>query len=179
MMLILLATAGVISLVFVAERIYFYPIKYKEEVFSASERFGVDKSLIFATAQVESNFNKDAVSNKGAVGVMQIKPSTAEFIAQKLGVSDYDLFDAKTNIDFGSWYLSYLISRFKNVNTAVCAYNAGETKVRSWLNNQEFSLDKITLFKIPYPETSAYLKKIEKSSKKYRKLYRYILDKSF
>ena len=98
--IILLATAGVISLVFVAERIYFYPLKFKEEVFSASERFGVDKSLIFATAQVESNFNKHAVSNKGAIGVMQIKPSTAEFIAQKLGVEDYDLFDAKTNIDF-------------------------------------------------------------------------------
>ena len=177
--IILLATAGVISLVFVAERIYFYPLKFKEEVFSASERFGVDKSLIFATAQVESNFNKHAVSNKGAIGVMQIKPSTAEFIAQKLEVEDYDLFDAKTNIDFGAWYLSYLILRFKNVDTAVCAYNAGETIVRKWLNNKEYSIDKTTLFKIPYPETSAYLKKIKKSSKKYQKLYVHILDKSF
>ncbi len=178
-MIILLATAGVISLVFVAERIYFYPLKYKEEIISASERFGVDKTLIFATAQVESNFNKDAVSSKGAIGIMQIKPSTAEFIAQKLKITEYDLFNAETNIAFGSWYLKYLLQRFTDEKTAICAYNAGETIVKKWLNSTEFSLDKTTLFKIPYPETSAYLKKIEKSRKKYQKLYRYILDKSF
>ena len=178
-LIILLVTVGVVSVVFVAERIYFYPLKFKEEVFSSSNEFGVDSALIFATAQVESNFNKEAVSSKGAIVIMQIKPSTAEFIAQKLGVSDYDLFDAKTNIRFGSWYLSYLITRFKNVDTAICAYNAGETIVRKWLNNKEYSIDKTTLFKIPYPETLAYLKKIKKSRKKYQKLCVHILDKSF
>lgn len=170
-----LTWAILISFNFVNRRCY--PLKFREEVFSACEDFSIDKALVFAVIKVESDFNKDAVSSKGAVGLMQIKPSTAEYIAQKTFTTSYDLYSPKTNIRFGVWYLRYLILRFEDISVALCAYNAGEGNVSLWLKNREYSLDGRTLNKIPYPETDAYLKKIEKSRKKYVKLYVHILDK--
>ena len=154
-----------------------YPIDFKQEVFSACEEFSLSPTLVFAIIKVESDFNPNAVSNKGAVGLMQILPTTAEYIAKKLSVDEYDLFEPKTNIRFGVWYLRYLLLRFEDYKTALCAYNAGEGKVASWLKKIEFSTDGRTLSTIPYPETEQYLKKIEKSLKNYVKLYAYILDK--
>ena len=159
------------------QRHYFYPLKYKSEVYSACDEFDVDKALIFAVIKTESGFDKNAVSNKGAVGLMQIKPSTADYVAKKLGLTEYSLFDARDNVRIGVFYLKMLIIRFGDVNTALCAYNAGEGKVATWLKNKEYSRDGKTFFNVPYKETSNYLKKIEKSSKKYSKLYVHILDK--
>ena len=161
----------------VAQRHYFYPLKYSEEVFSACGEFEVDKALVFAVIKTESGFNKDAVSNKGAVGLMQLKPSTADYVAKKLGESEYSLFDASDNIRLGVYYLKMLTVRFGDVKIALCAYNAGEGKVAQWLKDEKYSSDGKTLFSVPYKETADYLKKIEKTSKKYSKLYVHILDK--
>ena len=69
---------------FVQKR-YIYPKKHEEIVKSFSYEFSVDENLIFATIKVESNFNEKAVSSAGAIGLMQIMPKTAEFIAKNLG----------------------------------------------------------------------------------------------
>jgi soluble lytic murein transglycosylase len=159
------------------QRHYFYPLKYKNEVFSTCDEFGVDKALVFAVIKTESGFDKDAVSNKGAVGLMQIKPSTAEYVAKKLGLTDYSLCNEKDNVRIGVFYLKMLIVKFGDVKTALCAYNAGEGNVSLWLKNSDYSRDGKTIFNVPFKETSDYLKKIEKSSKKYSKLYVNILDK--
>ena len=159
------------------QRHYFYPLKYSSEIFSACDEFEIDKSLIFAVIKTESGFDREAVSNKGAVGLMQLKPSTAEYVAKKLGVKEYSLFDAKDNVRLGVFYLKSLIIKFGDVKTALCAYNAGEGKVTLWLKNSDYSRDGKTIFNVPYKETSDYLKKIEKSSEKYSKLYAHILDK--
>ena len=161
----------------VIQRQYFYPIKYSSEVFTACEEFGVDKALVFAVIKTESSFNKDAVSNKGAVGLMQLKPSTAEYVAKKIGVSEYSLLDARDNIRLGVYYLKMLLIRFRDEKTALCAYNAGEGKVALWLKNTDYSHDGKTIFRVPYKETSDYIEKIEKSREKYLKLYVNILDK--
>lgn len=157
---------------------YLYPLKYKEIVFLYADLYGVDRALVFATIKEESSFDKNAKSNKGAVGLMQITLSTAEFIAKKLGESDYDLLNENTNIKFGAYYLGYLLDKFKVVETAICAYNAGEGRIRGWLKDSEKSKDGITLTYIPYKETREYLEKIVKSFEKYKKLYGNILDKS-
>ena len=105
---------------------------------------------------------------------MQIKLSTANYVASLYSMptlTEYELFDPKTNIEYGCMYLNYLSKKFENTNTMLASYNAGETVVRSWLNNKEYSFDKISLNNIPYKETNNYVKKINKNIKYYKKIY--------
>ena len=154
-----------------------YPLYYKEQVIKYSALYGVDSALVFATIKVESNFDYMAKSRAGAIGLMQIKESTGEYIANMLKVSEYDLYNPTDNVRFGVFYLKYLLDKFNCLETAVCAYNAGEGKVSLWLNNSEYSDDGLTLKHIPYVETKVYLEKIKKTFIKYNKLYENILDK--
>ena len=154
-----------------------YPIKYEEFVEEASLKYGIERVFIYAVIKVESGFDKDAVSSKKANGLMQITTPTAEYIAKLKGVKNYDLFDAKTNIDFGVFYMRYLFDRFGDIKTTFIAYNAGEGRVREWLNDKTYSVDGVILKSIPYEETKEYLVKIEKAIKNYKKLYPYLLDK--
>ena len=154
-----------------------YPLSYKEEIFAASFKYGVAAELIFSVAKNESGFNANAVSDKGAVGIMQITPSTAEYIAKIRGIKEYDLKDAAINLDFGTYYLKYLSGKFYGVKEVAAAYNAGEGTVNKWLKNKEYSKDGKTLNFIPYKETAAYVDKIIFSINKYKKLYGKLLDK--
>lgn len=154
------------------EKNYIYPLKFQAEVDEYSEKFSIDKALIYAVIKVESSFNENAKSVKGAKGLMQITDSTAEFIANKTGVKEYDLFNAKTSIGFGCWYLRYLMNKFSSLTSALCAYNAGEGNVYAWLNDKNYSLDGENLVKIPFNETREYVNKIEKAYDKYRKIHK-------
>lgn len=158
-------------------RVYLYPIKYKEQVLENAKQYGLDALLIFSIINVESSFNPDAVSSAGAVGLMQITLDTGEYIAKMHGIESYDLLDVDTNIAFGCFYLKYLMLKFENLDVSICAYNAGEGNVNSWLNNDKYSSDKKTLKDVPFPETRSYLKKIKQTFTKYKKLYENILDK--
>jgi len=149
---------------------YCFPIKYKDSIIETSAEFDLSPVLVASVINAESRFRADAISQKGAVGLMQLLPSTAAEIAQKLGIQDFtekDLFTPKTNIRLGTSYLSYLINEFDNVDTALCAYNAGPNKVRSWLNNPKYSEDGKSLTIIPYAETQKYVKKISFYTKFY------------
>ena len=156
---------------------YVYPLKNKETVFYFADMYGLERALVLSVIKVESDFDKNAESHAGALGLMQITPDTAKYIASLQGITTYDLKDARTNVNFGCFYIKYLMQRFKNVNTAMVAYNAGEGNVSLWLNNSEYSDDKITLKKIPFSESREYINKINKTFVKYKKLYGNILDK--
>lgn len=156
---------------------YLYPLKYKEIVFEFADAYGIDRALVFSVIKVESGFNKDAESNSGAIGLMQITPNTAKYLASLQDIEEYDLKDERTNIHFGCYYLKYLTNKFENQDTAIVAYNAGEGNVSLWLNNSNYSDDKITLKNIPFPESREYIKKIKKTFTKYKNLYGNILDK--
>lgn len=151
---------------------------FETYVFKYCEKYGLSNKLVFAIIKTESNFNKNAVSEKGAIGLMQITPDTGDFIAEKLSLTDYNLFLPETNIMFGCYYLNYLFKKFENRDTVILAYNAGEGKVSKWLKNPELSCNGKTLQKIPYAESSNYLVKVQKSFNKYAKLYGKILDNS-
>lgn len=184
--IVVVILAGLGAMIFCYNNIQ-YPVKYTNEINAASEEFGVQKELIASVINAESHYNEKAVSNKGAIGLMQIMPSTAEWILNKISKqnssiqrlsqielfdyekSDGKLFDANLNIRIGTYYLAYLINKFKDVNTALCAYNAGEGKVGEWLNSNEFSEDKQTLKKIPYRETDNYVNKVNMNLKIYSK----------
>ena len=156
---------------------YFYPKKYQAEVEYYSKINNFSPYLIYAVILQESSFNKNAVSYVGAVGLMQVMPKTATFIAKSLGEIEYDLFDAKTNIKFGTYYLRYLLDKFSVLETALLAYNAGEGTVKNWLKDSEYSKDGVTVFHVPFKETREYLEKILKYRKKYQKLYAKSVDK--
>lgn len=158
-------------------RATFYPLKYKSEIFEAADGYGLSRALVLAVVKTESDFNEKAVSSVGAIGLMQITEETGKYIAEKTGRVSYDLSEAKTNLEFGCYYLKYLMLRFEKEKTALAAYNAGEGKVSLWLADERYCKDGKTLQKIPFPETEAYLKKIYKSFEKYRKLYGKVLDK--
>ncbi len=153
---------------------YFYPMKYNEEIKIYAEKYQVEASLVASVACAESGFNENAISSKGAVGIMQLMPETAEWLCSKIGI-DYDkekLIDVNYNIEIGTYYLSYLINLFDNQKVALCAYNAGIGNVRNWLKNREYSKDGKTLNKIPFDETNNYVKKVNKNNYYYKNKYK-------
>ena len=155
-----------------------YPLGYREEVLDCAREYDLNPALVFAIIRVESGFDSNAQSGKGATGLMQITTETGKYIAEKLKVVNYDLFDAKTNIRFGCFYVRYLTDGFADARTAIAAYNAGEGNVRIWLENKAYSDDGRTLKEIPFKETRVYVNKIYESFRKYKKLYGKLLDKS-
>ncbi len=153
----------ILAFIFTALRFSFQTEKrfrYDSVISKYSKEFNISKYELAAVIKVESDFCSSVVSRAGAVGLMQILPSTAEFIAESLHVTEYDLFSPATNIRFGAFYLSYLHSKFSNRLTVYAAYNAGETRVIAWLSDVEFSSDGVTLDVIPFEETELYVKKV-------------------
>ncbi len=155
---------------------YIYPVKYSEHVVKYANEFRLNKYTVYAFINVESSFNENAISPKGAIGLMQILPSTATFIAERLNVSNYNLSNPETNVMFGCFYLRYLENKFNDFRLVICAYNAGETRVREWLKDTRYSKDGITLNHIPYKETKNYVDKIEKTFEKYVNLHEKSVD---
>lgn len=130
-------------------------------------------SLVYAVMKAESNFHETAVSRVGAVGLMQLKPATAEFICRREGLpfEPERLKEGKYNAMLGCKYLHYLMGRFSCEETAIAAYNAGEGTVCTWLSDETCSEDGQTLYRIPYAETRGYVKKVRKFRKIYEFLY--------
>ncbi len=109
-----------------------------EAVYSESRKYGYDPLLLLAVIKTESSFKKDAVSHMGAMGLMQMKPSTGVDVAQRRGIDwtgKYALFDPKYNVRLGSLYLYELILKFKDLKHAIVAYNLGETETRRRLRS--------------------------------------------
>lgn len=138
----------------------YYPLRYKEEILLYSDTYSVPADLVCAVIYAESGYDPNAVSPAGAVGLMQLLPGTAEEIAGKLSIDNYDLCDPETSINFGTYYLAYLYKLLGDWNTVAAAYNAGIGNVKLWLADTEYSADGITLIKIPFRETAAYVKRV-------------------
>ncbi len=150
-----------------------YVIKYEDIVKEYSKKYQIDEYLIYATIKAESNFDEKAISNKGAKGLMQIIDSTAEEIAEKLGMSlnEGDILKPEININFGTKYLSDLIVKYNCIELALAAYNAGSGKVDSWINEKKLKSDGSDIQNIPYSETKNYVRKILMNYETYKKLY--------
>ncbi|MDE6274722.1 MAG: lytic transglycosylase domain-containing protein [Clostridiales bacterium] len=148
-------------------------VAYPRPYLGVVEESGVDISLVYAVAKAESGFDEEAQSRAGAMGLMQLMPATAEFICRTEGMTFEleRLKEGEYNLTLGVKYLRYLLGRFSAEQTALAAYNAGEGVVAGWLKKREYSEDGKTLVDIPYPETAAYVKKVEKFRKNYDFFY--------
>jgi len=152
---------------------FLYPLKYKDIIDEYSEEFNLDRYAIYSVINIESNYDKKALSKAGAIGLMQLLPSTAADVANRLNIQEeINLYDEKINIRLGCYYLSYLLDMYdNNMTNALCAYNWGLTNVNNWLqlgNKDESG----TITNIPVEETKNHIKKFERNYKIYKLIYR-------
>ena len=155
-----------------------YPKTYKEIVSIYSQEYGIEENLIFAVIKSESNFEKDVISNKNAVGLMQLLEGTAKEVAENNNIdidtnnTKEELKDAYNNIEIGTCYLSTLIRKYENKELALAAYNAGTGNVDAWIKKGIIKNDGSDIENIPYKETNNYVRKILRDYKIYEDLYK-------
>lgn len=150
---------------------FMYPKKYSSYVEMYSEEFGLDENLVYSVIKAESKFRKDALSHKGAKGLMQISDITRDWAAEELGLENVDIYNPETNIMIGCWYLNKLYKEFGSLGLVIAAYNGGSGNVRRWLEDKSYSKDGKSLHSIPFKETSNYVDKVSSNYKKYNKIY--------
>jgi soluble lytic murein transglycosylase len=140
-----------------------YPTPYDEEVEAAARRSGLSTSLLYAVLRQESLYQPWAVSSAGAVGLMQLLPSTARITARREGLprpTHESLLEPARNLPLGAATLKELIQRFDGqVLLALAGYNAGPGAVRRWLPRRSMDAD-VWVENIPYNETRAYVQRI-------------------
>ena len=151
-----------------------YPIKYKEYVYRYSDELHVDPMLTFAIIKTESNFDENAESKSGAIGLMQLMESTAKEQAKKLDIqySKKILYNPEQNLKLGLNYFDTLLDYYnQNYILAFAAYNAGIGNVQNWIENGIIKEDGSDIENIPFKETNMYVRKILNTYEKYKEIY--------
>jgi soluble lytic murein transglycosylase len=146
------------------ERVW-YPLRYEEIVRGHAQHYDLEPALLAAVIYQESKFKADAKSSSGAIGLMQLLPTTAEGIAVHTGGTAFrvdDLYDPEINIRYGAWYLHHLMQKYGDEETALAAYNAGQDNVDRWRRDG---------VGIQFAETRAYVKRVEDLKRIYRDAY--------
>ena len=169
-MLALIAVFGVKEILYKVT----YPVFYKDYIIKYSAEYHIDPHLLMAIINTESRYDKNATSHKGAIGLMQLTESTADWIAESMGNSNFskdDLYDPETNIRMGAWYINNIRQEFGSMELILAAYNAGRGNVKKWIGNATIAQDGKDLDNIPYAETEKYVKKVLSNQKIYKLLY--------
>ena len=154
-----------------------YPRTYEEAVLVYSEEYNVDKNLILALIKAESNFDEDAISNRNAIGLMQLMEETAVDVANKNGIElddeniQEELSDVYKNIEIGTAYIASLLKQYENTEVALAAYNAGIGTVDNWIEKGIINKDGTDIENVPYKETNYYVRKILRDYEIYQELY--------
>ncbi len=166
LVLFLLALPFLLNLPETVRRIT-HPLQYEETIRTAAEENGVEPALVAAVILTESGFEEEAESSKGAYGLMQILPETAQFISERSAIgSDYRF--PKTNIRMGTWYLGYLQHRYDgDERLMLSAYNSGEGQVDAWITDKGFDVG----YDIPFQETRDYVENVLEARGVYTELY--------
>ena len=130
-----------------------------------AQHYDLDPAFLAAVIEQESKFRADARSSAGAIGLMQLQPATARGIALRTGGSKFvlsDLYDPEINVRYGAWYLHHLLLKYKNERLALAAYNAGQQNVDRWRAAHQ---------DVQFPETRAYVDRVERLKDIYRRAY--------
>lgn len=139
-----------------------FPVLYRSEVAKAAMTNRIDPAWIFGVMRRESAYIRDIRSGAGAIGLMQLMPNTAKYVAELQGDKNWqgDLTDASTNINFGAFYLRHVMDKFKDHQVlATASYNAGPHRVDNWLEDKALDAD-IWIDTIPFTETRRYVRAV-------------------
>ena len=142
-----------------------YPLRYEQIVRGHARNYDLDPALLAAVIYQESKFRADAKSSSGAIGLMQLRPDTAEGIAIRTGGTKFrtsDLYNPEINVRYGSWYLRHLLDKYGDERDALAAYNAGQRNVDEWRAEGKG---------IQFPETRAYVDRVEHLKHIYARAY--------
>lgn len=151
------------------------PLQHEDIIRQQAADKDLDPALIAAVIYSESRF-QDQTSSAGAKGLMQLLPSTAHYIANLSGGTAFnegDLSTPQINIAYGSYYLHYLLAKYRGSEVlALAAYNAGEGKVDEWLAGAASTGERFLVAKhIPFAETRKYVTNVLKARAQYREQY--------
>ncbi len=161
---------------------WMYPIRYQDHITQSAQLTEVDPLLIASVIRVESKFRSADVSHAGAIGLMQLMPNTASWIALQMGNDksqkfssingQTDLSQPSLNILLGSWYIHYLTERFDgNQVAAVAAYNGGPKRVENWLDTKTWPGTLATIDRIPVGETRHFVDRVFYNYALYHRIY--------
>jgi soluble lytic murein transglycosylase len=148
-----------------------FPMPFDAQLQTNAKKNNVDPAWAFAIARRESSFMPDAASGAGALGLMQVMPGTASYLAKKK-VRRYTLFNPAKNVELGTQYMRYLLDKMDNNEVlATASYNAGWRRVKQWLPETEGVPLDLWIETIPYKETRNYVKAVLA----YQQIYRHHL----
>lgn len=147
---------------------WFFPYAYREVIEKEARARDLDPLFVAAIIRQESGFRPGEVSRVGAVGLMQMMPKTAAWASQQMGMPSVRgdaLYDPRTNIRLGCWYLQYLFRRFRDPGKVLAAYNGGEGNLKYWsgLPGDQMSH--------AFPETRYYVAECLYGYERYKALY--------
>jgi soluble lytic murein transglycosylase len=141
-----------------------FPMPFKQQVFDHADARQLDPSVIYGVMRRESLFDPMARSSAGALGLMQLMPSTAKSVARSLGMKrprQSDILKIDNNINFGTQYFRTVLNRFdNNVSLAAAAYNAGPLNVKRWLPQTDIMSADLWVETVPFKETRNYVQAV-------------------
>ncbi|MCL6453327.1 MAG: lytic transglycosylase domain-containing protein [Alicyclobacillus sp.] len=161
-----------------------YPIGFEGQIVAAAHQNELDPLLVASVIRVESQFHEDDVSHAGAIGLMQLMPQTAQWIAVQMAAEGTPLpgGQAETetsqlaspalNIRLGTWYIRYLTEQFHgNTVAAIAAYNSGPQRVKGWLAAGTWDGKLAHITDIPVGETRHFVDRVFYNYSLYRRIY--------
>lgn len=154
-----------------------HPMSFQPLIEQYAQEYNLHPAFVSAIIMNESSFRTDAESNAGARGLMQLMPDTADWIAGKLGMTGFSferMYDAESNIRFGTWYLNYLAKLFQGDPVAVaCGYHAGQGQVQRWLSDTAIAPDgrTIMLDNLKDGPTKTYARRVTQAYGIYETIY--------
>ena len=180
-LLALLALAGIVVAVLVAIPLirraiqhFTLPLQYATIIRQEASQKHLDPALIAAVIYAETRF-RPRTSPAGALGLMQIEPATARFLAHRSGGTNFTVGDLSTpqvNIAYGTYYLRYLLNLYDGkVVMALAAYNAGETNVDRWVSRVQTAHERFKVADIPIAQTRLYVLEVLDKQRAYRSRY--------
>jgi len=150
---------------------HYFPLSNEQAIEDSAIRHQINPYLVAAVIDAESGFDPGVASPAGAVGLMQVLPSTAEDLERRGLVSSdvtagKELSDPSANIEYGTAYLRYLVNRYHEVETVLAAYNAGLRHTDAWSETGGDIREAIE-----FPETKEYVLRVVRTREKYEQLY--------
>ena len=154
-----------------------YPTQYEEYVTKYSTEYNVEPAFIYAVIKTESNFKPKAESEVGARGLMQLMEEAFTWLKSRMGdtrnINFDSMFDPQTNIQYGTYYLSFLLVHYdNNMDLAAAAYHGGIGTVDGWLEQGIIDRNNVDVNAIPQTndKTAEYIRRIRKSYSKYKEI---------